>query len=55
MMTNNNYFKQIFFSLSGTGGGGGDKMIAPQMNTCDKISCIWSFKKHVKTPARSEK
>ncbi len=36
-------------------GGGGDEIIAPQMGNCDEISRIWSFKKHVKTPTRSEK
>jgi hypothetical protein len=25
------------------------------MGSCDEISRIWSFKKHVKTPTRSEK
>jgi hypothetical protein len=37
------------------GGGGGDKILAPQMGSGDEISCIWSFKKHVKTPTRNEK
>ncbi len=27
---------------------GGDEIIAPQMGTCDKISRILSFKRHVK-------
>jgi hypothetical protein len=30
-------------------------MIAPQRVTCDEIWRILSFKKHVKTPTRSEK
>ena len=34
---------------------GGDEIISPQMGTCDEISRILSFKKHVKTPTRSEK
>ncbi len=36
-------------------GGGGDEIIAPQMSSCDEISRIWSFKKHVKTLTRNEK
>jgi hypothetical protein len=35
--------------------GGGDEIIAPQLGSCDEISRIWSFKKHVITPTRSEK
>ncbi len=52
-MTNKNYLKKVFFSLSGTYGGG-DEIIAPQMGSCDEILRIWSFKKHVKTPTRNE-
>ncbi len=53
-MTNNNYFKTNFvFSFRYLMGG--DEIIAPQMGTCDEISRILSFKKHVKTPTRSEK
>jgi hypothetical protein len=47
MMTNNNF--QVFK------GGGGDEIIAPQMGTCDEISRILSFKRHVKKQTRSEK
>ena len=54
MMTNNNYFKTNFF-LFHVFKGGGDEIIAPQMGTCDEISRILSFKKHVKKPTRSEK
>jgi hypothetical protein len=53
-MTNENYFKKIFF-FSFRYSRGGDEIIAPQMGSCDEISSIWSFKKHVKTPTRSEK
>jgi hypothetical protein len=34
---------------------GGDEIIAPQMGTCDEISRIFSIKRHVKKPTRSEK
>jgi hypothetical protein len=53
MMTNKNYFKTNFF-FSFRHLRGGDEIIAPQMGTCDEISRILSFKKHVKTPTRSE-
>ena len=56
MMTNKNYFKKSYFLFQVLkGGGGGDEIIAPQMGSCDEISRIWSFKKHVKTTTRSEK
>jgi hypothetical protein len=54
MMTNKNCFKKIFF-FSFRYLRMGDEIIAPQMGSCDEISHIWSFKKHVKTPTRSEK
>ncbi len=54
MMTNNNYFEKNFF-LSFRYLRGGDEIIAPQMGTCDEISRILSFKRHVKKPIRSEK
>ncbi len=54
MMTNNNYFKNNFF-LSFRYLRGFDEIIAPQMGTCDEISRILSFKRHVKKPTRSEK
>ncbi len=54
MMTNNNYLKKkIFFSFRYLWGD--DEIIAPQMGTCDEISRILSFKRHVKKPTRSEK
>ncbi len=53
-MTSKNYLKKLFF-FSLRYFKGGDKIIAPQMGSCDEISRIWSFKKHVKTPTRSEK
>ena len=54
MMTNNNYLKNKIF-LSFRYLRGGDEIIAPQMGTCDEISRILSFKRHVKKPTRSEK
>jgi hypothetical protein len=54
MMKNKNYFLKIFF-FSFMYLRGGDEIIAPQMGSCDEISHIWSFKKHVKTPTRIEK
>ncbi len=54
MVTNKNYFKKFFF-FSFRHLWGGDEIIAPQMGSCDEMSRSWSFKKHVKTPTRSEK